>query len=98
MAEAAEDAGFEPARAVNPTYRPAGGSWSSGTVCEEIVMDAANFCLIVCGRPGPDGGQPWAAGHPDALLIASGCAMHIHRIGDVTVLNDDAKIRCHGPQ
>jgi hypothetical protein len=31
---------------------PAGGSWSSGTVCEEIVMDAANFCLIVCGRPG----------------------------------------------
>jgi hypothetical protein len=31
-------------------------------------------------------------GPPDALLIASGCAMHIHRIGDVTVLNDAAEI------
>jgi hypothetical protein len=55
-------------------------------------MDAANFCLIVCGRPGPDGGQPLGCWHPDALLIASGCAMHIHRIGDVTVLNDAAGI------
>ena len=38
---------------------PAGGSWSSGTGGEEIVMDAADFCRIVSGRPGPDGGQPW---------------------------------------
>jgi uncharacterized protein (TIGR03083 family) len=36
---------------------PAGGSWSSGTGSEEIVMDAADFCRIVSGRPGPDGGQ-----------------------------------------
>jgi uncharacterized protein (TIGR03083 family) len=38
---------------------PAGGSWSSGTEGEEIVMDALDFCRIVSGRPGPDGGQPW---------------------------------------
>jgi uncharacterized protein (TIGR03083 family) len=37
---------------------PAGGSWSSGTGGEEIVMDAADFCRVVSGRPGPDGGQP----------------------------------------
>ena len=38
---------------------PAGGSWSSGTGGEEIVMDAADFCRIISGRPGPNGGQPW---------------------------------------
>jgi uncharacterized protein (TIGR03083 family) len=38
---------------------PAGGSWSSGTGGEEIVMDAADFCRVLSGRPGPDGGQPW---------------------------------------
>jgi uncharacterized protein (TIGR03083 family) len=37
---------------------PAGGSWSSGTGGEEIVMDAADFCRVISGRPGPDGGQP----------------------------------------
>jgi hypothetical protein len=38
---------------------PAGGSWSCGTGGEEIVMDAANFCRILSGRPGLDGSQPW---------------------------------------
>jgi uncharacterized protein (TIGR03083 family) len=38
---------------------PAGGSWSSGKGGEEIVMDAADFCRLLSGRPGPDGGQPW---------------------------------------
>jgi uncharacterized protein (TIGR03083 family) len=37
----------------------AGGSWSSGTGDEEIVMDAADFCRVISGRHGPDGGQPW---------------------------------------
>ena len=37
----------------------AGGSWSSGTGGEEIVMDAADFCRILSGRPGTDGGQAW---------------------------------------
>jgi len=37
---------------------PAGGSWSSGTGGAEIVMDAADFCRVVSGRPGPDGDQP----------------------------------------
>jgi uncharacterized protein (TIGR03083 family) len=37
---------------------PAGGRWSSGTGSEEIVMDAADFCRVVSGRPGPDGSQP----------------------------------------
>ena len=37
---------------------PAGGSWSSGTGGVEIVMDAADFCRVISGRPGPDGGQP----------------------------------------
>jgi uncharacterized protein (TIGR03083 family) len=37
---------------------PAGGCWRSGTGGEEIVMDAADFCRVVSGRPGPDGGQP----------------------------------------
>jgi uncharacterized protein (TIGR03083 family) len=38
---------------------PAGGSWSFGPGGEEIVMDAADFCRILSGRPSPDGGQPW---------------------------------------
>jgi uncharacterized protein (TIGR03083 family) len=38
---------------------PAGGSWSSGTGGEEIVMDAADFCRVLSGRPGPDGGRAW---------------------------------------
>ena len=38
---------------------PAGGTWSSGTGGEPIVMDAADFCRLLSGRPGPDGGQPW---------------------------------------
>jgi uncharacterized protein (TIGR03083 family) len=37
---------------------PAGGRWSSGIGSEEIVMDAADFCRVVSGRPGSDGGQP----------------------------------------
>jgi uncharacterized protein (TIGR03083 family) len=36
---------------------PAGGSWSSGTNGEQIVMDAPDFCRIVSGRPRTDGGQ-----------------------------------------
>ena len=36
-----------------------GGSWSSGTGGEEIVMGAADFCRILAGRPGAEGGQPW---------------------------------------
>jgi uncharacterized protein (TIGR03083 family) len=38
---------------------PAGGSWSSGAGGEEIAMDAVDFCRILSGRPGPDGGQSW---------------------------------------
>jgi uncharacterized protein (TIGR03083 family) len=37
---------------------PAGGSWSSGVDGEEIAMDAADFCRVVSGRPGPDGDRP----------------------------------------
>jgi uncharacterized protein (TIGR03083 family) len=37
---------------------PAGGSWSSGTGGEEIAMDAADFCRVISGRPGPDGDRP----------------------------------------
>jgi hypothetical protein len=37
---------------------PAGGSWSSGADGEEIVMDVADFCRVVSGRPSPDGRQP----------------------------------------
>ena len=37
---------------------PAEGSWSSGAGGEEIVMDAADFCRIVSGRPGADSRQP----------------------------------------
>jgi hypothetical protein len=39
--------------------RRASGSRSDGTSGEEIVMDAAGFCRLVSGRPGPDGGQLW---------------------------------------
>jgi uncharacterized protein (TIGR03083 family) len=38
---------------------PAGGSWSYDTSGEEIVMDAIDFCRVLAGRPGPDGGQAW---------------------------------------
>jgi uncharacterized protein (TIGR03083 family) len=38
---------------------PAGGSWRSGTGGEEIVMDGADFCRVISGRPSPDGGRPW---------------------------------------
>jgi uncharacterized protein (TIGR03083 family) len=34
---------------------PAGGTWESGTGGEEIVMDPADFCRVISGRPGPDG-------------------------------------------
>jgi hypothetical protein len=27
-------------------------------------MDALDFCRIVSGRPGPDGGQPWGCSSP----------------------------------
>jgi hypothetical protein len=37
---------------------PAGGSWSSGLGGEEIAIDAADFCRVVSGRPGPDGDRP----------------------------------------
>jgi uncharacterized protein (TIGR03083 family) len=37
---------------------PAGGNWSSGTGGDEIVMDAADFCRVLSGRPGPEGDQP----------------------------------------
>ena len=37
---------------------PAGGSWSFGEGGEEIGMDAADFCRVVSGRPGPDGDRP----------------------------------------
>jgi uncharacterized protein (TIGR03083 family) len=36
---------------------PAGGRWSSGAGCEEIVMDAGDFCRTLSGRRGPDVGQ-----------------------------------------
>lgn len=37
---------------------PAGGFWSHGSGGDEIVMDAADFCRVVSGRPGPAGEQP----------------------------------------
>lgn len=37
---------------------PAGGSWRSGAGGEEIEMDAADFCRVVGGRPGPTGDRP----------------------------------------
>jgi hypothetical protein len=37
---------------------PSGGSWNSGSDGEEIVMDAADFCRIISGRPGPEGDSP----------------------------------------
>ena len=36
---------------------PAGGLWTSGSDGDVIAMDAADFCRIVSGRPGPDHGQ-----------------------------------------
>ena len=37
---------------------PAGGSWGSG-MGDEIVMDAADFCRVISGRPGDEAGHPW---------------------------------------
>jgi uncharacterized protein (TIGR03083 family) len=37
---------------------PAGGRWSAGPGGEEIVMDTVDFCRVVSGRPGLDGGRP----------------------------------------
>lgn len=37
---------------------PAGGSWSSGTGGEEIVMDAADFCRVLTGRQVPTVANP----------------------------------------
>jgi uncharacterized protein (TIGR03083 family) len=34
---------------------PAGGSWSAGIDGDHIVMDAADFCRIVAGRPAAEG-------------------------------------------
>lgn len=36
---------------------PAGGSWESGHGGEEIVMDAADFCRVISGRPSTDGSR-----------------------------------------
>ena len=38
---------------------PAGGRWSFGMGGEETVIDAADFCRIISGRPSSNGGQPW---------------------------------------
>jgi uncharacterized protein (TIGR03083 family) len=38
---------------------PAGRRWSSGVGGEEIVMDAADFCRVISGRPAPEGVQTW---------------------------------------
>jgi hypothetical protein len=60
---------------------PAGGSWSSSTGGEEIVMDATDFCRIISGRAGPDGGQPSGLLVTQGpLLSAGGCAMHVHMV------------------
>lgn len=44
---------------------PAGGSWRFGTAesqdSEEIVMDAADFCRVVSGRPGPPHVKSWGS-------------------------------------
>jgi uncharacterized protein (TIGR03083 family) len=37
---------------------PAGGSWVFGAGGEEIVMDAADFCRVISGRPGGVGDEP----------------------------------------
>ena len=57
------DVALEWARRHGQPYRleltgPAGGRWSSGTGGEEIVMDAADFCRVVGGRPTPSGDAP----------------------------------------
>ena len=54
----------------------AGGSWSSGTTDEEIVMDAADFCRVVSGRPTPDGGQPGGCSPPRSRSESNEGAMH----------------------
>lgn len=36
----------------------AGGRWSSGSGGEQLVMDAADFCRVLSGRPGPEHAQP----------------------------------------
>jgi hypothetical protein len=66
---------------------PAGASWSSGTGGEEIVVDAADFCRIVCGRPGPDGGQLWG-------LLATRSLLSARRLRHAY----SSDRRCHGPQ
>lgn len=43
---------------------PAGGHWRSGSGGEEIVMDAADFCRVVSGRPASDPGPD----QPSVLL------------------------------
>jgi len=58
-----DDVVLEWARRHGRPYRleltgPAGGSWSSGTGGEEIEMDAADFCRVVAGRPGPGSAGP----------------------------------------
>jgi hypothetical protein len=45
----------------------AGGSWSSGTGGEEIVIDAADFCRVISGRPGTDRAKSWGD-RPGGLL------------------------------
>lgn len=37
---------------------PAGGNWSSGTSGRVIVMDAADFCRVISGRPVPSVANP----------------------------------------
>jgi hypothetical protein len=42
----------------NLAVESAGGTWSSGTAGDEIVLDATDFCRLIAGRPGPDGAEP----------------------------------------
>jgi uncharacterized protein (TIGR03083 family) len=58
-----EDVVLEWARRHGRSYRleltgPAGGSWRSGRGGEEVVMDAADFCRVLAGRPGPASDRP----------------------------------------
>jgi len=54
-------------------------------------MHAADFCRIISGRPGPTAAIP--GGYSPPTFLAQGDhAMQIHRIGDVTVLNDYAEV------
>lgn len=57
------DVVLEWARRHGRSYRleltgPAGGSWRSGSGGEELVMDAADFCRVLAGRPGPTSDGP----------------------------------------